>query len=84
MQKVLPPAVSIADSLRLAIPVLRDVAKSGKLPSGAELANAPAVLHSNAADTPDMSLADLKAREYESLNCARHLPSHRTAISRAP
>lgn len=57
------PTVTIADSLRLAINVLRDAAESGKLPSGTELDNAAAALHSDAADTLETSLADLKAHE---------------------
>lgn len=56
-------SLTTADALRLAINVLRDAAESHKLPSGAELNEATAGLHADAADTLEAALADLKDHE---------------------
>lgn len=56
-------ALTIADALRLAINVLRDAAESRKMPSGAELDEATAGLHADAAETLEASLADLLHHE---------------------
>ncbi|MCY0852532.1 hypothetical protein [Cupriavidus sp. D39] len=56
-------SLTTADALRLAINVLRDAAESRKLPSGAELNEATAGLHADAADTLEASLVDLEGHE---------------------
>ncbi|SPK77197.1 conserved protein of unknown function (plasmid) [Cupriavidus taiwanensis] len=55
--------VTIADALRLAINVLRDAAESRKMPSGVELDEATAELHTDAAETLEVSLAKLRDHE---------------------
>lgn len=55
--------LTVADSLRLAINVLRDVSESRKMPSGVALDQATADLHADAAKTLAASLADLNDHE---------------------
>jgi len=57
------PSLTVADSLRLAINILRDAAESRKMPSGIELDQSTAALHADAADTLEVSLADLRDTE---------------------
>lgn len=57
------PALTIVDSLRLAINALRDVAESQRMPSGVELDEATTSLHADAAETLEAFLADI--RDYE-------------------
>ena len=57
------PDILPTDALRLAINVLRDVAESRKMPSGVELDQASADLHSDAAETLETSLAGLLEQE---------------------
>ncbi len=53
------PNVTIAGALRLAINVLRDAAESRKMPSGV----GPADLHTDTAETLEVSLAELRDHE---------------------
>lgn len=57
------PEISIADSLRLAINVLRDSAESRRMPSGVELDESVVVLHAVAADTLEGSLSGMTEHE---------------------
>jgi hypothetical protein len=57
------PMLSVADALRLAINVLRDVAESHKMPSGVEVDQVTANLHSDAADELETSLTALREQE---------------------
>lgn len=57
------PALTVADTLRLANNALRDVAESHKMPSGVELDAATAELHAAAADVLDESLEQLRGHE---------------------
>lgn len=53
------PNLNPADSLRLAINVLKDSAESRRMPSGIELNQATVDLHADAAETLEESLASL-------------------------
>jgi hypothetical protein len=55
--------LTIALALRAAINVLRDSAKSRKMPSGEALDEASVQLHLDAADTLEESLSDLRDHE---------------------
>ena len=55
--------LTVADAFRLAINVLRDAAESRRLPCGAEMDDATAGLHADAAETLAASLSDLKGLE---------------------
>lgn len=57
------PNTTLADALRLAINVLRDVSESRKMPSGIELGKAEADLHAGAAEALEASLVDLHGHE---------------------
>lgn len=56
-------AMTPADALRLAINLLRDAAEARKMPSGGSLDPAIADLHADAADTLEVTLAELRDHE---------------------
>jgi hypothetical protein len=57
------PHMTPADALRLAINVLRDAAEAQKMPSGIALDPSTSALHADAADTLEVTLADLRDHE---------------------
>lgn len=56
-------AMTPADALRLAINALKDVAESGRMPSGLTLGQASLDLHAEAAETLEETLAALTDHE---------------------